>query len=287
MADERVSEEKKDRPIKPEKKGRAQSHADGSGAEGRLSQLQKTVGNRALQRLLAQRKAESSHEVDDETAGRINQERSSGQALDEGAQESLGNAMGYDFSDVQVHTTPEAASLNAQLSAKAFTTGKDIFFSEGAYNPQSSEGKELLAHELTHVVQQGSGAVGGANRMTVNAPGDAFEQQADAVAHSALSSQPASGAGVQRQANPEEEEEKIQTQAKHEGIQRVEQEDQEEKLLLQEDDEAKFQRKAIEAGIQRVEQEDQEEKILMKPDEEKAVQRQELPEEKKEEEEET
>lgn len=148
----------------------------------------------------------------------------------------MGTALGADFSDVRVHTSPEAADLNSQLSAKAFTTGKDIFFQEGAYAPGSSSGQELLAHELTHVVQQGSGAVGGANRMTVNAPGDAFEQQADAVAHSALNSQPASGAGVQRLANPEEEE-KIQPQVNDEGIQRVEGE---------EDEQAKFQRKAIE-----------------------------------------
>lgn len=75
MADERVSEEKKERPIKPVKKDRAQSHADGSGEEGRLSRLQKTVGNRAVQRLLVQLKGEGSYEVDDETTERINRER--------------------------------------------------------------------------------------------------------------------------------------------------------------------------------------------------------------------
>jgi hypothetical protein len=122
----------------------------------------------------------------------------------------MGSTLGHDFSGVRVHTSPEAADLNTQLSAKAFTTGEDIFFGGGAYDPGSSGGQELLAHELTHVVQQGSGAVGGASRMTVNAPGDAFEQQADAVAHSAFSSQPSAAAGVQRQENPEEEE--IQTQ---------------------------------------------------------------------------
>ena len=181
MADERVSEEKKDRPIKLAKKDRAQSHADGSGSEGRLSRLQKTVGNRAVQRLLVQLKCEGSYELDEETTERINRERDGGQSLDEGVSEKMGTALDADFSDVRVHTSPEAADLSSQLSAKAFTTGKDIFFGEKAYAPGSSSGQELLAHELTHVVQQSNGAVGGGNHMTVNAPGDAFEQQADAV----------------------------------------------------------------------------------------------------------
>jgi hypothetical protein len=50
------------------------------------------------------------------------------------------------------------------LNAKAFTTGSDIFFRNGAYSPQSSGGQELLAHELTHVVQQSTGAVGGVDQ---------------------------------------------------------------------------------------------------------------------------
>ena len=55
---------------------------------------------------------------------------------------------------MRVHTGPRADSLNHTLQAKAFTTGQDIFFRQGAYNPASSGGQELLAHELTHVVQQ-------------------------------------------------------------------------------------------------------------------------------------
>ena len=65
-------------------------------------------------------------------------------------------------------------------------------------------GRELLAHELTHVVQQSSGAVPGSDKMTVNAPNDSFEQEADAVAKAALS-QP-----VQRQ----EEEDELQMKRK-------------------------------------------------------------------------
>jgi hypothetical protein len=120
----------------------------------------------------------------------------------------MSDSTGQDFSDVKVHTGPESHALNEQLSAKAFTTGSDIFFREGAYDPGSSGGQELLAHELTHVAQQRSGSVGGGGgRMTVNAPGDAYEQQADSVAKAVTGATPS----VQRQATPEDEE--VQTKA--------------------------------------------------------------------------
>ena len=68
--------------------------------------------------------------------------------------EKIGKSMGHDFSDVQVHKDAEADQLNKQVHAEAFTTGKDIFFREGKYDPVSDQGQKLLAHELTHVVQQ-------------------------------------------------------------------------------------------------------------------------------------
>ena len=115
--------------------------------------------------------------------------------------------MGHDFSGVRVHTSAESDTLNQQLSAKAFTTGQDIFFKQGEYNPGSSSGKELIAHELTHVVQQSSGVVGGGGSgMTVRPAGDVYEQEADAVARQAVESSSTSAAsGVQRQEVPEEE----------------------------------------------------------------------------------
>jgi hypothetical protein len=79
-----------------------------------------------------------------------------------------------------VHTDAGADKLNKQLSAKAFTTGSDIFFKRGAYEPGSSGGRELIAHELSHVVQQDTGQVsGGGSGMTVRPAGDSFEQVAE------------------------------------------------------------------------------------------------------------
>ena len=89
----------------------------------------------------------------------IQSARGSGQSLDANLQQSMGQAMGADFSGVKVHTDSQSDQLNKSIQAKAFTTGQDVFFRQGAYEPSSRGGQELIAHELTHVVQQNGGAV--------------------------------------------------------------------------------------------------------------------------------
>jgi hypothetical protein len=89
----------------------------------------------------------------------IQSARGSGQSLDADLQAKMGQAMGADFSGVKVHTDSQSDQLNKSIQAKAFTTGQDVFFRQGAYEPSSRGGQELIAHELTHVVQQNSGAV--------------------------------------------------------------------------------------------------------------------------------
>jgi hypothetical protein len=86
----------------------------------------------------------------------IQSARGSGQSLDANLQQSMGQAMGADFSGVKVHTDSQSDQLNKSIQAKAFTTGQDVFFRQGAYEPSSRGGQELIAHELTHVVQQGA-----------------------------------------------------------------------------------------------------------------------------------
>jgi hypothetical protein len=88
----------------------------------------------------------------------INSARGGGQPLDAGLQRSMGQAMGADFSGVRVHTDAQSDQLNQSIQAKAFTTGQDVFFRQGAYEPGSRGGQELIAHELTHVVQQNAEA---------------------------------------------------------------------------------------------------------------------------------
>ncbi|MFE1745865.1 DUF4157 domain-containing protein [Coleofasciculus sp. H7-2] len=89
----------------------------------------------------------------------IQQARGSGQPLAQSIREPMEQAFGADFSGVKIHTDAQSNQLNHSIQAKAFTTGQDIFFRQGAYEPGSRGGQELIAHELTHVVQQNGSAV--------------------------------------------------------------------------------------------------------------------------------
>ena len=99
----------------------------------------------------------------------IQQARGSGQPLADSTKSQMEQAFGADFSGVKVHTDTQADQLNQSIQAKAFTTGQDVFFRQGAYEPGSRGGQELLAHELTHVVQQIGGAVQGSKEPEKNA----------------------------------------------------------------------------------------------------------------------
>ncbi|MCB8991637.1 MAG: DUF4157 domain-containing protein [Ardenticatenaceae bacterium] len=101
-----------------------------------------------------------SNKIAPDIEGRIQSARGHGRPLPTQTLSSMGQAFNADFSGVNVHTDGRADMLNRSLQANAFTTGKDIFFRSGQYDPNSSSGQELLAHELTHVVQQtGAGNV--------------------------------------------------------------------------------------------------------------------------------
>jgi Domain of unknown function (DUF4157) len=84
--------------------------------------------------------------------------KGSGQPLSPQTNAFMSRAMGADFSQVRIHTDAKAVAMNKAVHAHAFTHGKDIYFNTGKYDPESASGKHLLAHELTHVVQQGGGA---------------------------------------------------------------------------------------------------------------------------------
>jgi len=87
----------------------------------------------------------------------IENTRGSGMQIDEQTRSFMGKRFDADFSNVNVHTGQTAVEMNKQLYAQAFTVGNDIYFNNGKYNPGSQSGKELLAHELTHTIQQGAG----------------------------------------------------------------------------------------------------------------------------------
>lgn len=207
-----------------------------NGTSPQTSNLESSLGNHVVHRFLAQRDSGGVYELDDETERRIEAARGGGQALDSQAAEEMGGAIGADFEGVRVHSSQESDELNQQLNARAFTTGSDIFFRQGEYKPRSASGKQLLAHELTHVVQQSQGRVGGGDgRMTVNEPGDAFEHEAEAVAKSVAQGTGADlGAEASAQRQPVEEEEELQMQPveEEEELQLQEMEEEEEELQL-------------------------------------------------------
>jgi hypothetical protein len=89
-----------------------------------------------------------------EIAEKISSAKENGSSLSPETNGFMSNAFGADFTEVKIHTGANAVQLNKQLGAKAFTHGNNIFFNQGEYNPQSTNGKHLLAHELTHTIQQ-------------------------------------------------------------------------------------------------------------------------------------
>ncbi len=89
----------------------------------------------------------------------LNTTQGKGQPLPDDTRTSMESAFGIDFSGVNIHTDQKATEMSQGLGAQAFTHGADIYFNKGKYEPGSTDGQKLLAHELTHTVQQGGGAV--------------------------------------------------------------------------------------------------------------------------------
>ena len=103
---------------------------------------------------IVQRRAEAGMAATPDVETFINQARGGGQSMADNIRQPMEQAFGADFSRVKVHTDGQSDQLNRSIQARAFTTGQDMFFRSGEYNPGSRGGQELIAHELTHVVQQ-------------------------------------------------------------------------------------------------------------------------------------
>ena len=86
----------------------------------------------------------------------LNSSKGSGHPLPEDTRQKMESSMGADFSEVRIHNDSNAASLSKDLNAQAFTHGNDIYFNSGKYDTSSAGGQHLLAHELTHTIQQGA-----------------------------------------------------------------------------------------------------------------------------------
>jgi hypothetical protein len=158
------------------------------GEQGRsprpLAGVASAIGNRGFSRLVARmRDGEGilpGGVVHPDIEAAIAAARGGGRALDRSVSHHVGSALGDSLSDVRIHADGAAAALARSVSARAFTVGRDIFFGPGEYRPATPAGRELLTHELVHVVQQRNAAPGGP--LTVSEPGDALEREAEDVA---------------------------------------------------------------------------------------------------------
>jgi hypothetical protein len=145
-----------------------------------VAYLQRTFGNRAVQRVFAPPAPESSQDL-----GERIRSAGGGRPLEGNVQRALEEHLGADLSGVRLHVDSTADALARQVNASAFTSGSDIFFKAGAYNPASAAGRHTLAHEAAHVVQQAAGPVSGTpveGGVSISSPDDTFERAADAAA---------------------------------------------------------------------------------------------------------
>ena len=132
--------------------------------------------------------------------------RSAGQSLDTDARAFLEPRFGHDFSRVRVHADERAAESARSLDASAYTVGRHIVFNREEYQPHTPQGRQLIAHELTHTIQQGNG-FGEAVSLSTGTLTDTSEAEADVAAKAAVAGDHVAvpsrrSAGIQRQPAP-------------------------------------------------------------------------------------
>jgi len=115
---------------------------------------------------------------------------SPGRPLDAAARAELEPRFGYDFSGVRIHTDATAARSARDVSAFAYTVGRDVVFGAGQYSPGTVSGRALLAHELTHVIQQGGTAADPNAPLQLDSADGALEREAEIAAGSSTRSVP-------------------------------------------------------------------------------------------------
>ncbi|MBT0665988.1 DUF4157 domain-containing protein [Geobacter pelophilus] len=125
-------------------------------------------------------------EVSSQTESRINASKGGGSRLPDEVRSYMEPRFGVDFSGVRLHTGSDAAQMNHELAAQAFTHGNDIYMGEGRFSPGTDAGRWLLAHELTHVVQQGGAASLAQSGDAVQRNGVTFPTYSDIVADATI-----------------------------------------------------------------------------------------------------
>lgn len=135
------------------------------------------------QKRALQRTAESHHHGDHSVPAIVHEVlRSSGQPLDFQTRTFMEGKFGHDFSKVRIHADEKAGASARAVHSLAYTVGNNLVFGSGQYSPRSAQGTRLLAHELTHVVQQGGTGSAMQSSLTIGQPQDRYEQEADRMA---------------------------------------------------------------------------------------------------------
>lgn len=109
---------------------------------------------------------------------------SPGQPLDRVTREFMESRFGHDFSQVRVHTDPKASESARAVNSLAYTVGHNVVFGAGRYSPHTVGGRKLLAHELTHVVQQSNKTKDPHAALRIGSHDDAYEREAASTASS-------------------------------------------------------------------------------------------------------
>jgi hypothetical protein len=169
--------------------------------------LQRLAGNSAVTRVLSRLAEDRELEEGSEETGVASRRspvvdvvgRGGGEPLDDRTRLSMERALGADLGQVRVHDD-EVASASAQaIDARAYTVGEEIVFQSGTYQPDTLHGQRMLAHELTHVVQQRQGPVDATptgDGIAVSDPSDRFEQAAEANAERIVAAVSTAGPGL-------------------------------------------------------------------------------------------
>jgi hypothetical protein len=155
---------------------------------GAVLHLQASAGNASVSRLIGDEDEGPSRRVKDVLSSR------GGRPLDPDTNRLMTQRLGEDFSDVRVHTDSAASESARAVNAHAYTVGSDVVFQSDRYAPDTDTGRRMLAHELTHVVQQRSGPVAGSpigGGVRVSHPSDSYERAAEHSADRVMAGGPA------------------------------------------------------------------------------------------------
>jgi hypothetical protein len=203
---------------------------------GAVRNLQRLAGNSSVGSMLNEKEESPVRDV-------VRSDQ--GEPLDSKTRGQMESRLGEDLSDVRVHTGGKADQSARSINAQAYTVGNDVVFGGGKYQPESPTGQRIIAHELTHVIQQRSGPVEGteaAGGIKVSDPSDRFEQAAERTADRMMSDPTApvsaeassqTAATAQRAEKGGDEEEEVQSLAAQRAAAAGEEEEEVQSLAAQ------------------------------------------------------